>query len=38
MIEHILSISTLLLIIAVALHIVNSDNNKTTEEDWRNIK
>ena len=30
MIEHILTIATLLLIIVVALHIVNSDTDKTT--------
>ena len=39
MIEHILTISTLLLIIAVALHIVDSDTDKTSNrKDQSRIK
>jgi hypothetical protein len=39
MIEHILTISTLLLIIMVALHIVDSDTDKTTNsKDQSRIK
>jgi|LakMenEpi03Aug12_release.lakeMendotaPanAssembly.Ray.scaffolds.fasta_scaffold32817_2 hypothetical protein len=39
MIEHILTISTLLLIIVVALHIVDSDTDKTTNrKDQSRIK
>jgi hypothetical protein len=39
MIEHILTISTLLLIIGVALHIVDSDTDKTSvRKDQSRIK
>ena len=39
MIEHILTIATLLLIIVVALHIVDSDTDKTTNsKDQSRIK
>ena len=39
MIEHILTISTLLLIIVVALHIVDSDTDKTSNrKDQSRIK